>query len=68
MLYKGTRFCECQLGYMLFSGNAMRLLVVRRHLIVDVADQRYPHLSSIVTPKNITDKVCLNLHVDLYLR
>ena len=53
---------------MLLFGYDMRLLIVRRHLIVDVADQRYPHLSSVVAPENITDEMCLNLHVDLFLR
>lgn len=55
-------------GYMLLFGCDMHLLVVRRHLIVDIADQRYPHLSGVVAPENITDEMCLNLHVDLFLR
>ena len=44
------------------------LFIIRRHLVVNVADKRYAHLGGIVTPEHVTDKVCLNLHVDLYLR
>jgi hypothetical protein len=45
-----------------------KLFIVRRHLVVDVTDKRYAHLGGVVAPKHVTDKVCLNLHVDLYLR
>lgn len=44
------------------------LFIIRWHFVVNVADQGYPHLSGVVASKNVTDEVCLNLHVDLYLR
>lgn len=43
----------------------MQLFVVRRHFILDISDQGDPHFGHIVTPKNITDKVCLDRHLNL---
>lgn len=51
-------FCYC----CLFSHP---LLVIRRHLVVDIADQCYPHLSCVVASEDVTDKVRLDLHVYL---
>lgn len=56
------------LGYLWKLAKASTLLVIRWHLVVNVADQRYPHLSGVVASKDITDEMCLNLHVNLYLR
>lgn len=42
------------------------LLVVWRHLIIDVSQKRYLHLRGVVPSKYITNKVCLYLH--LYLK
>lgn len=40
-------------------------LVIRRHLVFDVLDQRYSHLGGVVPSKNITQKLDLDLHLDL---
>ena len=40
-------------------------LVVRRHLVVDVADERYPHLRRVVATKHVAGEVRLHLHVHL---
>jgi hypothetical protein len=56
------------MGYLYKLAKASILLVIRWHFVVNVADQRYPHLSGVVASKDITDKMCLNLHVNLYLR
>ncbi len=41
----------------------MLLFIIRRHLIVDVAYQRYPHLCGIIAPQHIADEMCLYLHL-----
>jgi len=38
-------------------------LIIRRHLIVDIANQRYPHLRRIVAPQHIANEMCLYLHL-----
>lgn len=38
-------------------------LIVRRHLIVDIPYQRYPHLRRVIAPQHITDEMCLYLHL-----
>lgn len=43
----------------------VKLFIVRWHLVVNVSDQRYPHLCSIITPQNIADEVGFDLHVYL---
>lgn len=53
--------------YIVFK-RASTLFVIRRHLIVNVAYQGYAHLRCVVASQNITDEMCFNLHVDLYLR
>lgn len=40
-------------------------LVVWRHFVVNVADERYSHLSRVVAPENVANEVCLDLHVYL---
>lgn len=47
--------------------QALGLLVIRWHFIVDVADQRYSHLGGVVSSENITNEMCLNLHMHLYM-
>lgn len=41
-------------------------LIVRRHLVVNIPYQRYPHLSGIVASENIADEVRFYLHVHLH--
>jgi hypothetical protein len=48
-----------------YREQAVGLLVVRRHLVVDVAYQRYPHLGRVVASENVADEVGLDLHVHL---
>ena len=45
--------------------SGLLLLVVWWHLIVDITDQCYPHLSRVVTSEDVTDKVRFDLHVYL---
>lgn len=42
-----------------------RLLLFRRHLVLDVSDKGDPHLGGVVATENVTHKVRLDLH--LYL-
>ena len=51
-------------AYRLFE-QALGLLIIRGHFIVDIADQRYSHLGGVVSSENITNKMCLNLHMHL---
>lgn len=39
--------------------------VVRRHLIVDVSDKRYPHLRRVIAAQYVAGKVRFHLHVHL---
>lgn len=55
-------------GYIGDCSKASTLFIVWRHLVVNIADQRYPHLCRVVASQHVADKVCLNLHVHLYLR
>jgi hypothetical protein len=45
--------------------KTLYLLVVRRHLVVNVADKSYPHLCGIIATEDITSEMCLHLHVHL---
>lgn len=41
------------------------LLVIWRHLVINVADQRYSHLRCVVATQDVADEVGLDLHMDL---
>jgi hypothetical protein len=60
-----------QYAYVLFeflclTSQSRCLFVIRWHLVVNVAYQRYPHLRCVVASKDVTDEVGLNLHMHLY--
>lgn len=42
------------------------LLIIRRHLILNIPYQRDSHLSSVVAAQHIADEASLNLHLHLY--
>jgi hypothetical protein len=39
--------------------------IIRRHLVVDIPDEGYPHLGGIIAAENVADKVGFHLHVHL---
>lgn len=43
------------------------LFIVRRHLVVNIADQRDSHLGAVVAAKHIADEMGLDLHLYLQL-
>lgn len=43
------------------------LLIVRRHLILNIAYQRDPHFSRVVAAQHIADEASLDLHLHLHL-
>jgi hypothetical protein len=44
------------------------LFVIRRHLVIDIADQSYPHLRCVVASQHVADEVRFDLHVYLHVR
>jgi len=40
-------------------------LIIRRHLVLNVADQGNAHLCRVVTTKNIARELSLDLHLNL---
>ena len=65
-LYRGTQRCIMAKW---FAGRKNRtdiaLLIIWRHLVLDVSYKGNPHLRSIVSAKHIIGKVGLDLHLDL---
>jgi hypothetical protein len=53
-------------GYLMLQyGTETCSFVIWWHLVVNVADQRYPHLGCVVASEDVTDEVRLDLHMHL---
>jgi hypothetical protein len=48
------------------SSQILCSLVVWRHLVVNVADERYPHLRGVVAAKDVAGEMRLHLHMYLH--
>lgn len=44
---------------------AINLFIASRHLIINISDQRYAHLCTLIPPQDVTDEVSINLHLHL---
>lgn len=65
VIFRGHRKiypCRPRLTY---QGWLFHLFIIRRHLILDIPDERDSHLCRIVAAKHITHEVSLDLHLHL---